>query len=263
MAPVHALVPLVHHARREIHLKVVYYGPGLGGKTTNLELIHAHTRADRRGKLISLANESERTLFFDLLPVDLGAFRGYQVRAHLCTVPGQRARERTRQMVLRHVDGIVYVVDSQPSRLDDNREAARDLARNLRRQGDDPDRIPLVVQLNKRDLPGVLSVAELRQALSVPLDVPVVEAAAVSGQGVFETMKVILKDCLRMVGEPSRAPEGRSRAVQEAPRSSSMFPPPGADGGDAPLEPFDDSRPSQKFVLAEGQLQPLVLEEEA
>ncbi len=144
-------MPLVHHAHRDLQMKVVYYGPGLGGKTTNLEYIHANTRPERRGKLIALENEAERTLFFDLLPMELGEFRNYRVRLHLCTVPGQIAYDTTRQLVLKNVDGIVFVVDSQPSRLEANYESIRNLEANLRLQGDDPDRMPLVVQYNKRD----------------------------------------------------------------------------------------------------------------
>src|SRR5690606_15327988 len=196
-------MPLVNHAHQEIHLKVVYYGPGLGGKTTNLEHIHARTKPERRGKLISLATETERTLFFDLLPVELGTFMGYQVRLHLCTVPGQIAHDRTRRLVLRHVDGIVFVVDSQPNRVEDNQESILNLAPNLRMQGDDPNALPLVVQYNKRDLPGVLSVEALRDVLGVPRGVPELEAVAVQGLGVFETVKTILKSCLRIVGDPS------------------------------------------------------------
>jgi signal recognition particle receptor subunit beta len=216
-------MPLVHHAHRELHLKVVYYGPGLGGKTTNLEHIHAHTRPERRGKLISLATESERTLFFDLLPVELGTFMGYQVRVHLCTVPGQIAHDRTRQLVLRHVDGIVFVADSQPSRLAENLESIDNLARNLRRQGDDPDVLPLVVQYNKRDLPGVLPIDELREAMRIPGWVPELEGVAVRGVGVFETMKTILKSCLKVVGDPQNAQEGRSPSILPGKRAS-MFP---------------------------------------
>ena len=174
---------MVNHAARELHLKVVYYGPGLGGKTTNLEYIHAKTRPERRGKLISLTTESERTLFFDLLPMDLGKYRGYDVRIHLCTVPGQIALDETRKLVLRHVDGIVFVVDSQKGRLDQNVESIRNLYDNLRLQGDDPDRMPLVVQYNKRDLPDVHPVAELAEALGVPAEVVQIEASAVKGRG--------------------------------------------------------------------------------
>lgn len=222
-------MPLVNHGHQEIHLKVVYYGPGLGGKTTNLELIHARTKPDRRGKLISLATESERTLFFDLLPVELGVFMGYQVRLHLCTVPGQIAHDRTRRLVLRHVDGIVFVVDSQPERLLDNRESIVNLATNLRMQGDDPDVLPLVVQYNKRDLPGVLPVEVLRAELGVPEGVPELEAVAVRGVGVFETVKTMLKQCLKIVGDPRKAREGRSPSILPGARAS-MFPSAGRAG---------------------------------
>ncbi|MBX3270946.1 MAG: gliding-motility protein MglA [Sandaracinaceae bacterium] len=216
-------MPLVNHARQEIHLKVVYYGPGLGGKTTNLEVIHARTRPELRGKLISLATESERTLFFDLLPVELGLFKGYQVRLHLCTVPGQIAHDRTRRLILRHVDGIVFVVDSQASRVDDNLESIRNLADNLRLQGDDPDRLPMVVQYNKRDLPSALPVEALQARLGVPAHTPRFDAVAVSGAGVFETVKGILKASLAIVGDPRRSPEGRSPSILPGKRAS-MFP---------------------------------------
>ncbi|MFI5308320.1 MAG: ATP/GTP-binding protein, partial [Polyangiales bacterium] len=145
-------MPHVDHARRELRLKLVYYGPGLGGKTTNLEQIHGRTRPELRGKLLTLNDASERTLFFDLLPMDLGTYRGYLVRVHLCTVPGQIAHDRVRQLVLRSVDGIVMVVDSQRERLHDNLESIRNLDVNLRLQGEDPGTLPMVVQYNKRDL---------------------------------------------------------------------------------------------------------------
>lgn len=217
-------MPLVQHARQELHIKVVYYGPGLGGKTTNVEWIHAHSKPERRGKLVSLAAESERTLFFDLLPVELGTFKGYQVRLHLCTVPGQIAHDRTRQLVLRNVDGVVFVVDSQRARLEDNRQSIENLYMNLRRQGDDPDRLPLVVQYNKRDLGGgIASIRELREELRVPKDVPEVEAIATRGIGVLETMKIILRECLQLVGDPRTAKEGRSPSILPGQRAS-MFP---------------------------------------
>lgn len=216
-------MPLVNHARREIHLKVVYYGPGLGGKTTNLESIHGRTRAELRGKLISLATESERTLFFDLLPVDLGLFRGYQVRLHLCTVPGQIAHDRTRRLILRHVDGVVFVADSQRFRVEDNLESIDNLADNLRRQGDDPDRLPVVVQFNKRDLPSAMPIQELRAALKIPEGVHGVAAVATEGKGVLETVKTILKGCMKIVGDPRNAPEGRSPSILPGKRAS-MFP---------------------------------------
>lgn len=213
-------MPLVNHARRELHVKIVYYGPGLGGKTTNLEHIHRHSDPERRGKLVSLMGESERTLFFDLLPVELGQLKGYTVRLHLCTVPGQIARDATRRLVLRHADGVVFVVDSQEGRMDANVQAIRNLADNLRLQGDDPDRIPLVVQYNKRDLPNALDVDTLRTALGVPDDIPQVEASALEGWGVFETLKHITKACLKLVGDPSRLPEGRSPSILPGRRAS-------------------------------------------
>lgn len=216
-------MPLVQHARHELHFKVVYYGPGLGGKTTNLELIHARSRPERRGKLISLSAESERTLFFDLLPVELGTYKNYQVRLHLCTVPGQIAHDRTRQLVLRHVDGIVFVVDSQRARFEQNIESIANLEDNLRLQGDDPDRLPLVVQYNKRDLSDIVSVEELRQALQVPDGVPEHEAIAARGVGVFETLKSIVKECLSLTGDPEAVREGRSPSILPG-RRASMYP---------------------------------------
>ncbi len=213
-------MPLVHHANREIHLKVVYYGPGLGGKTTNLEHIHRHSAPSRRGKLVSLTTEAERTLFFDLLPMELGTFRGFRVRLHLCTVPGQMAHDRTRQLVLRHVDGVVFVVDSQVGREESNVASIRNLAENLRRQGDDPDTIPLVVQYNKRDLPDVLATKELAEALAVPPDVEQIEASAATGVGVFETLKAITKACLKALGDPATIPEGRSPSIVPGRRPS-------------------------------------------
>src|SRR5262249_10256031 len=133
------------HRKREVLLKIVYYGPGLGGKTTNLEYVHANSRPDLPGKLLSLTNETERKLFFDLLPIDLGEFMGYSMRLHVCTVPGQVAFDRTRRLILRGVDGVVFVVDSQPAQLEANIESLENLATNLRALGVDPDHIPVVV----------------------------------------------------------------------------------------------------------------------
>lgn len=238
-------MPLVNHARREIHLKVVYYGPGLGGKTTNLEFIHSKTKPSRRGKLISLATESERTLFFDLLPVELGNYKSYQVRLHLCTVPGQIAHDRTRRLVLRHVDGVVFVVDSQPARISNNLDSILNLAHNLRLQGDDPDTLPLVVQYNKRDLPGVMNVEDLQSELGVPDDVPQIPAVAIRGEGVFETVKEILKACLRIVGEPTHATEGRSPSILPGQRAS-MFP-----SAPGPVDP-QESQLAEPILFGEG-----------
>jgi signal recognition particle receptor subunit beta len=217
-------VPRIHHATREIQFKVVYYGPGLGGKTTNLEQIHKRSNPAHRGKLVSLNAESERTLFFDLLPIDLGQFRGYTVRLHLCTVPGQIALDQTRRLVLRNVDGIVFVVDSQRERLDDNIASIRNLEANLLLQGDDPSRMPLVVQYNKRDLSSSMPLDSLQEALAVPAGVPEFQACAVHGEGVFETFKAIVKSCMSLVGDPREKPEGRMASILPAPLHSSMFP---------------------------------------
>lgn len=217
-------MPRIHHATREIQFKVVYYGPGLGGKTTNLEQIHQKSNPAHRGKLVSLTTESERTLFFDLLPIDLGAFRGYRVRIHLCTVPGQIALDETRRLVLRNVDGIVFVVDSQAAALDANIASLRNLEANLLLQGNDPSRMPLVVQYNKRDLPQALSRTQLRKELNIGAGVRQIEACAVRGEGVFETFKAITKACMAVVGNPSERPEGRSVSVLPGPKHASMFP---------------------------------------
>jgi signal recognition particle receptor subunit beta len=216
-------VPHFDHSKRELRLKVVYYGPGLGGKTTNLELIHKRTRPDMRGKLISLQDTSERTLFFDLLPLEIGTYRGYTVRIHLCTVPGQIANDRVRQMVLRHVDGIVMVVDSQLARLPENMQSLRNLETNLRLQGDDPAVLPTVVQYNKRDLPTAVAVAELANMLGVPEGVPQIEAVAAQGIGVFDTLKAIARACLEVLGDPAQAPSGRVPSILPG-RHASMFP---------------------------------------
>jgi mutual gliding-motility protein MglA len=216
-------MPVVQHAAREIHLKIVYYGPGLGGKTTNLTHIHKTSRPDLRGKLLSLNTETERTLFFDLLPVFLGQYKGYNIRLHLCTVPGQIAYDQTRRLVLRHVDGVVFVVDSQPAAMELNLESIRNLEENLVLQGDDPNVLPLVIQYNKRDLPHVMPIDELRTELCVPAGVPEIEAQAVLGVGVFETLKTITKACLTLVADPKKLKEGRSPSILPGARAS-MYP---------------------------------------
>ncbi len=213
-------MPLVNHSQQELHVKVVYYGPGLGGKTTNLEYIHAQSDPGRRGKLISLVTESERTLFFDLLPLQLGKLRDYTVRLHLCTVPGQIAHDETRRLVLRHVDGVVFVVDSQKGREEANAESIKNLSENLKRQGDDPDRLPLVVQYNKRDLDNLHDPEHLKMLLGVPDEVIQVEASALEGWGVFETLKQITKSILKLIGNPELLPAGRSPSILPGSRAS-------------------------------------------
>ncbi|MDH4283195.1 MAG: GTPase domain-containing protein [Myxococcales bacterium] len=211
-------MPLVHHAQREVTLKIVYYGAGLGGKSTNLETIYAQTRPEYRGKLVSVNTEAERTLFLDFLPLELGRFRGYTVRLHLISVPGQIAQDSTRQMVLRNVDGVVLVIDSQGEALEGNNYSIRNLDYNLRQNGIDPDRIPMVVQYNKRDLHGVLDVEELSERLGVPDGIPELVASARDGWGVFETVKSIVRVCMHQLGDPSLQSEGRADCWLDEPR---------------------------------------------
>jgi len=199
-------MPTINHAKQELLIKLVYYGCGFGGKTTNVEHIHKTSRPDQRGKLLSLKSDTERTLFFDLLPVDLGTFKGYSIRLHLYTVPGQSAFDRSRRVVLRGADGIVFVVDSQRESFFDNVASAENLDDNLRLQGRDPKSLPLVVQLNKRDLPNAATVEQLRLALEIPDTAHVVEAVATTGMGVYETLKDIVTQCLKRVGDPRALP---------------------------------------------------------
>ncbi len=185
-------MPFINFPAREINCKLVYYGPGLGGKTTNLQWIYNNTGAAQRGKMISLATETDRTLFFDFLPIDLGTVRGFKTRIHLYTVPGQVFYEASRKLILKGADGVVFVADSQEERLDANLETLDNLREHLKEHKLDFDTIPYVLQLNKRDLPGVLSVEELTKHLQLKGE-PVLEAVACTGQGVFETLREVAK----------------------------------------------------------------------
>jgi len=185
----------INFAAREINCKIVYYGPGLGGKTTNLQHIFDKTGEQQKGKMISLATETDRTLFFDFLPLDLGTIRGFKTRFHLYTVPGQVFYDASRKLILRGVDGVVFVADSQSERADANVEAQENLVQNLNEHGYDFATIPYVLQLNKRDLPNVLSVDEMKQQLR-RREEPVFESIASQGQGVFETLKEIARQVL-------------------------------------------------------------------
>lgn len=182
----------INYASREINCKIVYYGPGLCGKTTNLQFIYQKTAPDAKGKMISLATETERTLFFDFLPLSLGEIRGFKTRFHLYTVPGQVFYDASRKLILKGVDGVVFVADSQEERIDANIESLENLRINLREQGYDLDKLPYIIQYNKRDLPDVMSVEELRRELN-PTNVPEFEACATTGVGVFETLKAVAK----------------------------------------------------------------------
>jgi len=219
----------INYSSREINCKIVYYGPGLGGKTTNLEHIYGKVKPDTRGKLISLATETERTLFFDFLPVDLGTIRGFNTRFHLYTVPGQVYYNASRKLILKNVDGVVFVADSQLERMEANLESMQNLYDNLAEYGYDVTRIPFVIQYNKRDLPNAAPVADLQAALNPgwePADpsraritpdpyhagenlveqlgsgewvekAPYFEAVAINGDGVFDTLKAVSKLVLK------------------------------------------------------------------
>jgi signal recognition particle receptor subunit beta len=210
---------LINHRAREIHFKIVYYGPGLGGKTTNLKCLHDRLPPERRGKLISISTDHERTLFFDFLPIDLGRINGLTTRFHLYTVPGQIYYRLSRRAVLQGVDGLVFVADSHPAREQANRESLQDLATNLVTVGLAPEqlrRLPRVFQYNKRDLPAALPLERLRAALN-PTGAPDVEAVASDGRGVSETLRSICKAVLaRLAPEGPSAEPARVAAPQAA-----------------------------------------------
>jgi signal recognition particle receptor subunit beta len=182
----------INYSSREINCKIVYYGPGLCGKTTNLQYIYNKTNPEAKGKMISLATETERTLFFDFLPLSLGEIRGFKTRFHLYTVPGQVFYDASRKLILKGVDGVVYVGDSQLERMEANIESLENLRSNLQEQGYDLDKLPYVVQYNKRDLPNAIPLSELEEALN-PTKVPNFEAVAPKGIGVFDTLKAVAK----------------------------------------------------------------------
>jgi signal recognition particle receptor subunit beta len=220
---------MINYASREINCKIVYYGPGLGGKTTNLEHVYGKVKPETRGKLISLATETERTLFFDFLPVDLGTIRGFKTRFHLYTVPGQVYYNASRKLILKNVDGIVFVADSQRERLEANQESMQNLYDNMAEYGYDITKMPFVVQYNKRDLSNISTVEEMQASLNPGWEVadaakqrvtpdpyhagqnlvdqtadgqwieraPHFEAIAIRGDGVFETLKAVSKLVLK------------------------------------------------------------------
>jgi hypothetical protein len=182
----------INYSSREINCKIVYYGPGLCGKTTNLQYVYAKTNPEAKGKMISLATETERTLFFDFLPLSLGEIRGFKTRFHLYTVPGQVFYDASRKLILKGVDGVVFVADSQIERMEANLESVENLRVNLAEQGYDLSKVPYVVQYNKRDLPNIATVEELHRLIN-PTNVPEFQAVAPTGVGVFDTLKAVAK----------------------------------------------------------------------
>jgi signal recognition particle receptor subunit beta len=182
----------INYMAREINCKIVYYGPGLSGKTTNLQYIYERTNPESKGKLISLATETERTLFFDFLPISIGEIRGYKARFHLYSVPGHVFYGASRKIILKGIDGIIFVADSQLGRAEANQESAEDLRLNLGEQDYNLEKLPFVVQYNKRDLSNLIGLAELRSVIN-PQHVPEFEASARTGVGVFDTLKAVSK----------------------------------------------------------------------
>ena len=194
----------INYSAREINCKLVYYGPGLCGKTSNLKQIYEKTAPNAKGKMISLATETERTLFFDFLPLALGEIRGFKTRFHLYTVPGQVFYDASRKLILKGVDGVVFVADSQEERFEANLESLDNLKANLRDQGYDIDKIPWVLQYNKRDLPTAVPLDELQRELNPDGKILEFEASAASGKGVFETLKALAKLVLADLKKGSR-----------------------------------------------------------
>jgi mutual gliding-motility protein MglA len=187
---------MINYASREINCKLVYYGPGLCGKTTNLEYVYKKVSPETRGKMISLATENERTLFFDFLPVDLGSIRGFKTRFHLYTVPGQVYYNASRRLILKGVDGIVFVADSQAERMDANLASMQNLYENLAEYGYDPNQLPMVLQYNKRDVPTRVPADELSRQLN-PGGREEYEAVATEGEGVFDTLRAVSKQVIK------------------------------------------------------------------
>jgi signal recognition particle receptor subunit beta len=189
----------INFAAREINFKIVYYGPGMSGKTTNLKWVFQQVPQNRKGEMVSLATEDERTLFFDFLPVDLGEVKGFKTRFHLYTVPGQVFYNASRKLILRGVDGVVFVADSAPNRLRANAESMRNLRENLSEYGIKTDEIPLVLQANKRDVEGALPVEMIRAVIDPEGRYAMHEAIATNGTGVFETLKAVSRSVLSRV----------------------------------------------------------------
>jgi len=249
----------INYAFREISCKIVFYGPGLSGKTTNLQYVHQKVPGKTKGELISLATDADRTLYFDFLPINLGAIQGFATKFQLYTVPGQVYYNATRKLVLRGVDGVVFVADSQRAKMDENIESLNNLYDNLKEYGFDEGELPVVIQYNKRDLPEVMSIDELQATLN-PQGFPYFEASAVNGTGVFDTLKMVIKlvlDKARSRSElsaqnaqkPAPAATLEPTAPQSAPEAQPLSPPPlgvpaaAATVPAAPVVPVPEAQP--------------------
>jgi signal recognition particle receptor subunit beta len=189
-----------NHNAKEIHCKIVYYGPSLGGKTTNVQWVYNNTAVDQKSKLVTLNTDIERTLFFDFLPLNIGEIRGYKTRFHLYSVPGQVVYDASRKLILKGLDGVIFVADSQIERMEENLQALRNLETNLEAQGYDIRDIPLVIQYNKRDLPNAAPIPTLRSQLNL-YQSPDFEAIASEGKGVMESLKTVSKAIIHILKE--------------------------------------------------------------
>ena len=213
-----------NYQKKEIDAKIVYYGPGISGKTTNLQHIHQHLKPEQRGKMVSLATDEERTLFFDFLPIELESVRGFRTRFHLYTVPGQVYYGATRRAVLTGADGIIFVADSQRDRMEDNLISIKDLEENLHYYGRRIETIPLIIQYNKRDLPNVLSLEELNAKIN-RISVPHFESVAILGKGVFETLTMMCRMVLKTIEDGTETRKPTPPPTAAAPEPPPVKPP--------------------------------------
>ncbi len=234
----------INYASREVSCKIVYYGPGLSGKTTNLQYVHAKVPKKTRGDLISLATDADRTLYFDFLPINIGAINGFATKFQLYTVPGQVFYNATRKLVLRGVDGVVFVADSQRSKKDENIESLNNLKENLVEYGYDLNTLPIVLQYNKRDLPEVMSVAELQADLNWN-NLPFFEASAVKGVGVFDTLKLITK---LVLNKAKKGDDSSSAGAEDAEPATAYPAGPQSSGPPSPAAP--EPEPAYERVAA-------------
>ncbi len=212
-----------NYLRKEIDAKIVYYGPAVSGKTTNLQYVHEHLKQEQRGKMVSLPTDEDRTLFFDFLPIELESVRGFKTRFHLYTVPGQVYYGATRRAVLTGADGVIFVADSQADRLEDNRVSLKDLEENLNYYGKKIETTPFIFQYNKRDLPDILSTEELNQKIN-RLNAPFFEAVAVSGKGVFETLTMACRLVLKAISTGAETHRSSGGVPDSAPKAAAAKP---------------------------------------
>ena len=242
---------VINYSKKEISAKIVYYGPSICGKTTNIQCIYASLKTDQKGRLVSLATEADRTLFFDFLPIEIANIRGFKTRLHFYTVPGQVYYNSTRRAVLTGVDGLVFVADSQRDKMEENIESLNNLEENLNYYGKSIKTIPLVMQYNKRDLPDVTSVAEMEQMLN-PYGFPSFEAVATTGEGVLESLTKITKMVLQHIEMGTSGKQQRSAAMPPEQPSSSPSPSPSGLSHQGAPQP----RPTHPGMSASGLSQP-------